>query len=245
MTAKRELIVIGTPTLEVIAVDTADAKAAEAGGADRIELICAMSEGGLTPSFGTIEQVVASVSIPVYVMIRPHRRSFCYTADDIHAMIADIRVARESGAAGIVIGTLTDQGEVDVMSLQACAAEARGLGITFHRAIDESASLTRTLEAVSRIPGIERVLTSGGKRTAPEAVAELKQLLKLGRERQVAVMAGAGLTIELLHSFVVHSGITEVHFGSGVRPEGSFRFPVDPYLVSKAKQHLSDAAAEI
>lgn len=74
------------PLLEVIAVNAADARAAEAGGADRIELVCAMSEGGLTPSFGIIEQVVSSVSIPVYVMIRPHSRSFCYNEDDRKAM---------------------------------------------------------------------------------------------------------------------------------------------------------------
>ncbi|KAA2302373.1 copper homeostasis protein CutC, partial [Clostridioides difficile] len=74
------------PVLEVIAVDAADAKVAEEGGADRIELVSAMSEGGLTPSYGVMEHVVSHVSVPVYVMIRPHSRSFRYSADDIHAM---------------------------------------------------------------------------------------------------------------------------------------------------------------
>lgn len=71
------------PVLEVIAVNVEDAKAAEEGGADRIELVSAMSEGGLTPSYGFMEQVLSQVSIPVYVMIRPHSRSFRYSADDI------------------------------------------------------------------------------------------------------------------------------------------------------------------
>ncbi|MGG4142205.1 copper homeostasis protein CutC [Paenibacillus algorifonticola] len=233
------------PLLEVIAVDESDARAAEAGGADRIELVCAMSEGGLTPSFGIIEQVVSSVSIPVYVMIRPHSRSFCYNEDDRKAMKKDIHIARELGASGIVIGALTDTGEADLALLQECLTDAQRLGVTFHRAIDESASLTQTLEAISAFSQIERVLTSGGKSTALEAANELKELSKRGGERNVAVMAGAGLIIDKIHPFVLHTGVTELHFGSGVRREGSFHSPVDSSLVAKAKQHLVNAAKEL
>lgn len=141
------------PTLEVIALDAADAQAAEQGGADRIELVSAMSEGGLTPSYGLIEQVISRVSIPVYVMIRPHSRSFCYSADDLQVMTQDIRVSRELGAAGIVIGALTDEGEVDCSFLQTCLLSAKGLGVTFHRAIDSSAHLVRALESIGGING--------------------------------------------------------------------------------------------
>jgi copper homeostasis protein len=239
------LILNRQPTLEIIAMDVADARAAETGGADRIELVCAMSEGGLTPSFGIIEQVVASVSIPVYVMIRPHNRSFHYHSDEIRAMKEGIRTVRDIGASGIVIGALLENGEIDLLSLQAWVAEAQGMGITFHRAIDESANLTRTLEAIAGFPEIVRVLTSGGKRTAPEGVNELKHLALRGRELQVSVMAGSGLTVDNLHSFVKESCIVEVHLGSGVRREGSFQFPIDPNLVSRAKQLLIDAAREI
>jgi len=233
------------PVLEVIATDVADAKAAEAGGADRIELVSAMSEGGLTPSIGVIEEAAGSVSIPVYVMIRPHSRSFRYSPDDIRAMLKDVRAARKAGATGIVVGALTERGDVDREPLLALAEEANGMGITFHRAIDESASLTRTLEAAAEIPGIVRVLTSGGKRTAPEAAETLASLRELGLERGVAVMAGSGMTADNLGPFVLRSGITEVHFGSGVRREGSFRHPVDPELVRAAKRTLTDAAANL
>lgn len=233
------------PLLEVIAVNAADARTAEAGGADRIELVCAMSEGGLTPSFGIIEHVVSSVSIPVYVMIRPHSRSFCYNEDDRKAMKKDIHTARRLGASGIVIGALTDKREADLTMLQECLAETQGLGVTFHRAIDESASLNRTLDAISAFSQIERVLTSGGRSTALEAKDELKELNKRGEERNVAVMAGAGLSIDKIHSFVLHTGITELHFGSGVRQEGSFHSHVDFNLVARAKQHLINAANEL
>jgi len=52
-------------TLEVIAVTIDDAIAAERGGADRIELIANVLEGGTTPSPGIIRSVKKAVSIPV------------------------------------------------------------------------------------------------------------------------------------------------------------------------------------
>ncbi|MEK4524014.1 copper homeostasis protein CutC [Paenibacillus sp. BGI2013] len=226
------------PVLEVIAVDAADAKAAEEGGADRIELVSAMSEGGLTPGYGVMEHAVSRVSIPVYVMIRPHSRSFRYSADDIRVMTQDVRVARELGAAGIVIGALTGNGEVDLISLQSCMAEAQGLGVTFHRAIDVSTSLTEALKAINTLGNVGRVLTSGGKQTAPEAMQELKQLQQLGQILNIAVMAGSGVTIEGIQTLVSQTGITEIHMGSGVRYKGSFNYPMDPHLVEEAKQQL-------
>jgi len=269
------------PILEVIAVDAADAQAAEQGGADRIELVSAMSEGGLTPGYGQIEQVVSKVSIPVYVMIRPHSRSFCYSADDLQVIIQDIRVARELGAAGIVIGALTDQGEVDRSFLQTCLLSAQGLGVTFHRAIDSSANVVRALESIgcvlsvnedknkdkdkiegtgerkgetkitsnstSRSEGsvVERVLTSGGKATAPQGLLELMRLQEFGQMLGISIMAGSGVTIEGISTIVRRTGITEIHMGSGVRREGSFDHPVDAQLVAQAKAELIRAVQEL
>lgn len=62
--------------LEVIATTVSDARAAERGGADRLELITAIGEGGLTPSIGLIESVVEAVRISVNMIVRPHGRSF-------------------------------------------------------------------------------------------------------------------------------------------------------------------------
>ncbi|WP_154959877.1 copper homeostasis protein CutC [Paenibacillus polysaccharolyticus] len=269
------------PTLEVIVVDVVDAQAAEQGGADRIELVSAMNEGGLTTSYGQIEQVVSKVSIPVYVMIRPHSRSFCYSADDLQAMIQDIRVARELGAAGIVIGALTNEGEVDRSFLQTCLLSAQGMGVTFHRAIDSSAHVVRALESIGSVNGgnegkgryeyeremknksecesksksasvskseesvVERVLTSGGKLTAPEGLLELQQLQEIGQTLNISIMAGSGVTIEGIPTIVSRTGITEIHMGSGVRRGSSFDHPVDAQLVAQAKAMLIRAVQEL
>ncbi len=65
--------------IEFIATTIEDALIIEESGADRIELVSSLAEGGLTPSHALIEAVVNSVKIPVNVMVRPHSQSFCYT----------------------------------------------------------------------------------------------------------------------------------------------------------------------
>src|SRR5690606_19437335 len=99
--------------------------------------------------------------------------------------------------------------DVDVRLLRDCVGEAQGMGVSFHRAIDESADLESALEAAAEL-GAERVLTSGGARTAPEAIQTIKHLTARGRELGVSVMAGSGLTVELLPSFIRETCVTEV-----------------------------------
>lgn len=232
------------PVLEIIATSAADARAAEAGGADRIELVSAMSEGGLTPSYGLIEQTVRSVSIPVYVMIRPHSRSFHYDNDEIRLMQRDIRIAGELGASGIVVGALTERGEIDESALSEWLGEAqeKGLDVTFHRAFDECSDQPYMLRRLAAFPGVSRVLTSGGKRTAPEGSDALAKLARIGRGLGIAVMAGSGLRADGLDSFACATGIVEVHLGSGARREDSFLEPIDPMRVAEAKRCLTLAA---
>jgi copper homeostasis protein len=93
--------------LEVIAVTLEDALAAEAGGANRIEVIAAPEEGGLTPSSGLVEDMLRSVSIDVQVTIRPHSRSFAYGESEFEQMAADIERIRRLDRPGIVVGCLT------------------------------------------------------------------------------------------------------------------------------------------
>ncbi|MBP1994078.1 copper homeostasis protein CutC [Paenibacillus eucommiae] len=81
-------------SLEVIATTLTDALAAAEGGADRIELVTGLAEGGLTPSYGLIAQVACSTTIPVQVMVRPHSQSFCYNAADVKTMLSDIRAIK-------------------------------------------------------------------------------------------------------------------------------------------------------
>ncbi|RXD24785.1 copper homeostasis protein CutC, partial [Acinetobacter baumannii] len=66
-------------------------------GADRIELVSALTEGGLTPSYAIIESVVKSVKIPVNVMVRHHAKSFNYSNEEVDLMIRDIEIIKSLG----------------------------------------------------------------------------------------------------------------------------------------------------
>lgn len=121
--------------IEVITDSKHDSIIAEQVGAHRIELITGYQEGGLTPSYGLIEGVCQSVTIPVNVMIRPHSRSFCYTEEELKMMAQDIKICKELGAAGVVFGAITEDKRVDEHALNYLISATKGLDITFHRAL--------------------------------------------------------------------------------------------------------------
>ena len=82
-------------------------------GVDRVELCASPAEGGVTPSYATIERVAAIEGLDVSVMIRPRGGDFLYSDDEFETMLLDIERAREAGATGVVFGVLTSDGKVD------------------------------------------------------------------------------------------------------------------------------------
>ncbi|TXC87917.1 copper homeostasis protein CutC [Paraburkholderia azotifigens] len=207
--------------LEVIATTVDDAVAAARGGADRLELITAMGEGGLTPGIGMIEAVIAAVSIPVNVIVRPHSRSFVYDADDFAVILRDVRAARLAGAHAVVFGMLTASREVDREALLKVVDVADGMAVTFHRAFDEARDLCRALDVLLAVDGVTNVLTSGGKSSVLDAVEEVHALVAQAAGSKCTVLAGAGLTVNRCAEFVHATRVEAVHFGSGVRVDGA------------------------
>lgn len=204
--------------LEIIASTVEEAVAAEQAGADRIELVSALSEGGLTPSYGLIRQVVSTVEIPVHVLVRPHSKSFVYSKSDEETIITDIDLIRELGAAGIVVGSLTADGRVDEGFLGRIIKHKGELSLTFHRAIDSSRDIFEATEVLADFPEVDRILTSGGQATALEGKETIARLI--AEHPDLIILPGSGITLENAETLLEATKASELHVGSAVLQDG-------------------------
>ncbi len=188
--------------------------AARAGGADRIELCSALSQGGLTPSHGLIRQAVRRANLPVHVLLRPRGGNFRYTEAELAVMRNDLHHIQELGAAGVVLGLLTPESTVDVPRTQEFVAQAGQLEVTFHRAFDRIARLDLALEDVIAT-GCRRLLTSGGRSDVVTGAASLRELVCQAAGR-ITIAAGGGLRLENARDVAEVTGAT--HFHGSLRP---------------------------
>ena len=96
---------------EVCANGVESCLAAQEGGADRVELCAGIPEGGTTPSYGEIKVARRVLSTTrLHVIIRPRGGDFLYTPLEVERMLEDIRMCRELGVDGVVIGCLCANG---------------------------------------------------------------------------------------------------------------------------------------
>jgi copper homeostasis protein len=196
-------------TLEICANSVQSALAAQAGGAQRIELCQNLEQGGITPSYGLIRQVRALLHIPVFVLIRPRPGDFVYDDHELAIMQADIAACRELGCAGVVLGVLTPTGRVDVARCRALVALAHPLSVTFHRAFDDCHDLAQALEDVIST-GCQRLLTSGGQPTAEAGQTALAGLVQQAAGR-LSIMPGAGINPGNVAALAACTGAREFH----------------------------------
>jgi copper homeostasis protein len=195
-----------------ISVETLEAAmAAERGGASRIEFCGNLQVGGTTPSTELMRAVRERVRVPIFSMVRPRGGNFLYTEAEFEAMRRDLDAAKELRMDGVVLGLLDADGHVDIARTKELVDRARPLPVTFHRAFDECVDLSGALEDVIQT-GAARLLTSGGKRTAPEALEVLGELVRIAGERLI-VMPGSGLHAGNIREAVAKTGAAEFHAG--------------------------------
>ncbi len=196
-------------TLEICLESVDSVIAADRGGAQRVELCANLLEGGTTPSAGTIRAARENAKIAINVMIRPRGGDFLYTDTEFESMQHDIRIAKELGADGIVLGLLRADGTVDVERTRQLVEQARPLPVTFHRAIDVSRDLLEALEDVISA-GVTRVLTSGGEPSVVDGAAVVAKMIGAAKGR-IAVMPGSGINPENVLSILESTDASEVH----------------------------------
>lgn len=210
---------MGRVITEVCVDSAAGALAALDGGADRVELCVGLEIGGLTPSVGVQEWV--NRTIASHVLIRPRAGDFCYRRDETLVIQRDIEAAFELGAAAVVVGALTTDGDVDAAAMRGFLRAADGRPVTFHRAFDMTRDPIAALETLVDL-GVARVLTSGCRRSAAEGAELLGHLVRRAAGRLV-VMPGGGITPANAAGIVRTSGAAEIHFSARVRVDSPMR----------------------
>lgn len=190
-----------TPILEVCIDSLASARAAIAGGADRLELCSALSIGGLTPYVALLEQIREESGIPVRCLMRPRAGDFLYEPEEIRMMARQIGVLRRHGADGFVIGCLTPEGELDHAAMAPLLEAATGCGLTLHRCIDVSRDPVETYRRAGEL-GFDTVLTSGGASGCTAGMETIGAMLRLrDTSGGPEVLIGAGVNSAVIERF--------------------------------------------
>lgn len=215
--------------LEICVDSLASARAAIAGGADRLELCSALAIGGLTPYSELLQQIRRESDIKIRCLMRPRAGDFLYTPEEIEQMALQIRSLSALGADGFVIGCLTAEGELDKDAIRPLIEAADGKGLTLHRCIDVSRDPVRTYLDAGAL-GIDTVLTSGGAGSCSAGKETIGALLKLQEAGQgPQVLIGAGVNARVIAAFRAEfpvaqafhmSGKTDIESGMVFRREG-------------------------
>ncbi|MEU5421082.1 copper homeostasis protein CutC [Streptomyces sp. NPDC001407] len=227
------------PILEVIALTPEDAVAAQAGGADRLELVTDMAADGLTPSLATFAAVRAAVSLPVRVMLRAADGFSAGSAAELSALCDSARALAAEGADEFVLGFLTDDGRAD---LTAVAALADAIGPrarwTFHRAIDRAADRDALRKQLADFPGLDTYLTAGAASGVDDGIATLLAEAARGDEPgyEPRILVGGGLQLKHV-PVLLGAGVSGFHIGGAARP-GGWGAPVSASAVSVWREAL-------
>lgn len=201
----------------------ASARAAvEGGGCDRLELCAGLGEGGTTPSFGLFK-LVRDLFPAVFVvcLVRPRGGDFCYSEDEVLAMLVDIDLFKRNGANGVVLGALDLDGAVHSSHMRRLLLAARPMEVTFHRAIDVSRDPIQVVRECVEL-GVDRILSSGGETSAMAGSGMLARMVHEANSRLV-VCAGGGITPSNCLAVVKQSGVHQLH--------GSLRLPTSTTTV--------------
>ncbi len=195
--------------LEACVDSVESAIAAQRGGADRLELCSNLIIGGTTPGIALYQEVKKNVSIPIHALIRPRFGDFLYSDYEFSIMCHDIEALKHSGAQGIVIGMLKQDGTLDLPRMKELMHYADGMSVTLHRAFDMSVNLRESLYEAIEL-GISTILTSGGEESATHGLEILRELQGEAAGR-IQIMAGAGVNAESIVKLHKLAGIHTFH----------------------------------
>jgi copper homeostasis protein len=195
--------------IEIATTDFITVQAAVAGGADRVELCSALSEGGLTPSHGLIKRCREKFKVTIFPIIRPRGGDFLYTEDEFEIMKSDVLWCKEIGCDGVVVGFLNEDGSIDKKKTSRIVQLAYPMEVTFHRAFDRCVDPLNALEDIIEV-GCQRILTSGQQQKAFDGAALIKEMIAKADNR-IIIMPGSGVRPDNIKALEEATGAVEFH----------------------------------
>ena len=223
--------------IEIATSDFLTTKSAVEGGADRIELCANLAEGGTTPSYAHIKKCREAFDIVLFPIIRPRGGDFLYTKDEFEIMKNDIKLCKELGCEGIVIGLLNMDGTIDMTRTSELIELVYPLEVTFHRAFDRCKDPFAALEELIEI-GCQRILTSGQKPTVSEGVDLIAELNKKADDR-IIILPGSGVRKDNIKMLAEKIGCLEFHSSLRGKAKSPMQF-IHPAFADSAESYSNN-----
>jgi copper homeostasis protein len=226
--------------IEIATSDFLTTKSAVEGGADRIELCANLAEGGTTPSFAHIKKCRESFNVSLFPIIRPRGGDFLYTKEEFEIMMQDVKLCKELGCDGVVIGLLHMDGNIDITRTSELINAAYPMEITFHRAFDRCKDPFEALEELITI-GCQRILTSGQRLSVSnDGAAALIASLNKKADGRIIIMPGSGVRKENIKQLAEITGCTEFHSSLRGKIKSPMQF-IHPAFADSEESYTNNA----
>lgn len=195
---------------------------AQKGGANRLELCSNLIIGGTSPSIALFNSVRKNVDIKINVLLRPRFGDFLYSDYEFNIIKEEIKMFKEAGADGIVIGCLNSDGSLDVEKMEELIKEAKGMNVTLHRAFDVMDDPFKGLEMAKKL-GVNTILTSGQKNTALEGKSLINELIDKA-STDIEILIGSGVNAEVIKSFLKDTKANSFHMSGKITLDSNMKY---------------------
>lgn len=239
--------------LEVCVDSVESALAATAGGATRLELCSSLITGGLSPSLALFREIRKRCDTRIHVLLRPRFGDFLYTDAETDVLCEEVKMFREAGAEGVVIGCLTAEGALDFPRMEALIARAGTMSVTLHRAFDMCADPMQALVDAKKL-GVHTILTSGQQNNCMDGKPLLRQLIEKAGD-SLEILIGSGVDAAVISSFLADTDACAFHMSGKIVVPSGMRFrnsavsmgaaSLDEYAVWRTDSAKIRAAADL
>lgn len=201
--------------LEICVDDLAGARAAIAGGADRLEVCADLFEEGLTPHDELVHAIRAEAPLPLFAMVRPRPTDFVAQDGEWDELRRDLHRIIELEVQGVVLGILSAQYEIPDQELGRLLEDLpEGMSCTFHRAFDHVADPEQAIARLASV-GVTRILTSGRPGRAIDHLRVLESCAEQCRNLgTIQLLPGGGVRPNNADKIVAATQCVELHSSS-------------------------------